>query len=176
MFHKSKNDFLPPSPHCAIKSFFLTFIPFLKPRHQYNFPMYQKDYILRLIDEMTKFLAVVFGLIKKGDYQKASEHLSRSYYELLKEDAAFFRMIPEEDLTNELLGKHNYTRGHLEILAELFNAEAELCLRKMDEPGTMTYSRKSLRLLKFIDKECKTYSQERIDKMQILEERIRLMV
>lgn len=135
--------------------------------------MYQKDYILRLIEEMTKFLAVVLGLIKKGDYQEASEHLASAYYELLKEDAALFRMIPEEDLSNELLEKHNYTNGHLEILAELFSAEAELCMAQIDNPGVVTYSRKALRLLRYIDREYKTYLQERIDKMEMLEERIR---
>lgn len=60
--------------------------------------MYQKDYILRLIEEMTKFLAVVLGLMKKGDYQKASKQLENSYYDLLKEDAAYFRRIPEENI------------------------------------------------------------------------------
>jgi hypothetical protein len=135
--------------------------------------MYQKDYILRLIEEMTKFLAVVLGLMKKGDYQKAAEQIENSYYSLLKEDAAFFRLIPEEDLTHELLDKHNYTNGHLEMLAELFNAEAELCLVKKDLNACLTYSRKSLRLLRFIDAEYRTFSQERINKMEMMEERIK---
>jgi len=134
--------------------------------------MYQKDYILRLIEEMSKFLGIILGLMKKGDYQKASEYLASSYYELLKKDAAYFRMIPEKDLTSELLDKHNYTNGHLEILAELFNAEAELCAAKKDNAGTLLYSQKSLRLFRFIDGEYKTYSQERIDKILMLEKRI----
>jgi len=46
-------------------------------------------------------------------------------------------------------------------------------MAQKDSPGIVTYSRKSLRLLRFIDKEYKTYSQERIDKMEILEERVR---
>jgi hypothetical protein len=140
---------------------------------QHSYTMYQKDYILRMIEEMTKFLAVVLGLMKKGDYQKASEHLASSYYELLKEDAAYFRNIPEEELTHELLENHNYTNGHLEILAELFNTEAELCQAKRDNPGNLIYSLKSLRLFRFVDKEYKTYSQERIDKMTAIEEKIR---
>lgn len=135
--------------------------------------MYQKDYILRLIEEMTKFLAVIFGLMKKGDYIKASEQLDNSYFELLKADAAYFREIPEEDLTHELLDKHNYTYGHLEILAELFNAEAELCLVKKDLNACLTYSRKSLRLFRFIDVEYRTFSQERISKMKKIEDKIR---
>jgi hypothetical protein len=140
-----------------------------------SFIMYQKDYILRLIEEMTKFLAVVFGLMKKGDYQKAAEQLENTYYTLLKEDATFFRQIPEEDLTNELLDKHNYTNGHIEILAELFNAEAELCLAQKDLTSCLTSSRKSLLLFRFIDEEYKTYSQERIDKMESIEERIKTL-
>jgi len=135
--------------------------------------MYQKDYILRMIEELGKFLALLFGLIKKGEYKKASEQLGNIYYDLLKEDAAFFRNIPEEYLAHELLEKHNYTNGHLEILAELFNAEAELCLAQNDKPGAFSNSRKSLQLFRFIDTELKTYSQERIDKMKEIEERLK---
>jgi hypothetical protein len=135
--------------------------------------MYQKDYILRLIEEMTKFMAVIFGLMKKGDYIKASEQLENSYYNLLKEDASFFRLIPEEELTGELLEKHNYTNGHLEVLAELFNAEAELCHAKKDYNTSIIYSRKSLRLLRFLDAEYRTFSLERINKMETIEKRIK---
>lgn len=135
--------------------------------------MYQNDYILRLIEEMGAFLATVFGLLKRGEYRKASEQLGNIYYDLLKEDAAFFRNIPEEDLTHKLLEKHNYTNGHLEILAELFYAEAEMSLAQNDKPGALSYSRKSLLLFRFIDVENRTYSQERIDKMKAIEERIR---
>ncbi|HUX97345.1 MAG TPA: hypothetical protein VMV47_16545 [Bacteroidales bacterium] len=135
--------------------------------------MYQKDYILRLIEEMTKFLAVLFGLMKKGDFQKASEHLEKSYYELLKKDAAYFRSIPEDNLTYDLIEKHNYTNGHLEILAELFNAEAEIYDAKGDKTGNLSYSQKSLMIFRFIDNEYRTYSQERLDKMSRIESRIR---
>lgn len=135
--------------------------------------MYQKDYILRLIEEMTKFLAVVFGLMKKGEYQEASEHLEKTYYELLKQDAAYFRKIPQDDLTSDLLKKHNYTNGHLEILAELFNAEAEIRKAKGDIKGNISFSQKSLILYRFVDKELRTYSQERLDKIARIESRIK---
>jgi hypothetical protein len=130
--------------------------------------MFQRDYILRMIEMAAKTIAAILGLIKKGDIQKASEELTNLYYDLLKEDAAFFKQIPAEDLTQKLLEEHNYTNGHLEILAELFNAEAELCFSKNDAAGTKEFSDKALRLFTFIDAESKTYSQERIDKMEKL--------
>ncbi|MBE0674269.1 MAG: hypothetical protein IH591_06375, partial [Bacteroidales bacterium] len=86
--------------------------------------MLQKDYVLRMIEMLGEMLAAIFGLIRKGDYNRASENLSQIYYDMLKQDAAFFRTIPESELTEKLLQEHNYTNGHLEILAELFFAEA----------------------------------------------------
>jgi hypothetical protein len=137
--------------------------------------MYQKDYILRMIEMLGTLIAGILGLVKKGDYKQATEQLEKIYYDMLKEDAVFFRAIPEEELTHKLLDKHNYTNGHLEILAELFNAEAELALAQGNKSGSLEYSKKSLILFEFIDVEEKTYSQERINKMAAIRERIKAL-
>jgi hypothetical protein len=134
--------------------------------------MYQRDYILRMIEMIGDLIAAILGLIKKGDYINASEQLGRIYFDMLKEDASFFRAIPEEELTHKLLQEHNYTNGHLEILAELFNAEAELELAQSNRAGSLEYSSKSLILFKFIDAEQKTYTPDRIKKMTAIKERI----
>jgi hypothetical protein len=134
--------------------------------------MYQKDYILRMIEMLGDLLAAVLGLIKKGDYKKASEQLGKIYYDMLKEDAAFFRAIPADELTFKLLKEHNYSNGHLEILAELFNAEAELDIAQGNRSGCLEYSTKSLILFEFIDNEQKTYSLARIEKMNAIRNRI----
>jgi hypothetical protein len=71
-----------------------------------------------------------------------------------------------------LLNEHNYTNSHLEILAELFNAEAELELAQGNRSGCLEYSKKSILLLEFIDREQKTYSLERTEKMAAIRNRI----
>ncbi|HBC79534.1 MAG TPA: hypothetical protein DEO60_10885 [Bacteroidales bacterium] len=134
--------------------------------------MYQKDYILRMIEMLGDLLAAILGLIKKGDYINASEELGRIYYDMLKEDAAFFRSIPEANLTSKLMKEHNFTNGHLEILAELFNAEAELENAKGNKPGSLEYFKKSLLLFEFIDREQKTLYPERLGKMAEIRKRI----
>jgi hypothetical protein len=126
-----------------------------------------------MIEMLGDLIAGILGLIKKGEFEKATEKLENLYYGMLKEDSAFFRDIPENELTGRLLYHHNYNNGHLEVLAELFNAEAELCLAQGNKPGSLEYSRKSLRLFEFIDGEYRIYSQERIDKMEAIRERIR---
>jgi hypothetical protein len=134
--------------------------------------MYQKDYILRMIEMLGDLLAAIFGLLRKGDYDQATEKLEDVYYDILKEDAAFFRSIPKEDLTRKLLEEHNYTNGHLEILAELFNAEAEIQLARGNAAGSLEYSEKSLILFEFIDLQQKTLFPERLDKMNAIRERM----
>ena len=101
--------------------------------------MYQKDYVLRMVEMLADLIAVIFGLIKKGDYSLASERIERIYYDMLKQDAAFFRTIPERKLTSKLIEEHNFTSGHLEILAELFNAEAELELAQGHSKSSLGY-------------------------------------
>jgi hypothetical protein len=134
--------------------------------------VYQKDYILRMIEMLGDLIAAVFGLVRKGDYTQASDKLDRIYYDMLKEDAAYFRKIPGEDLTHKLLEEHNYTNGHLEILAELFNADAELELAKGNSEECLDFSEKSLLLFEFIDIQQKTLSLERLDKMNSIRDRI----
>jgi hypothetical protein len=121
-----------------------------------------------MIEMLGELIAGILGLIKKGEFEKASEKLDNLYCQMLKEDSAFFADIPDNELTDKLLKEHNYTNGHLEVLAELFNAEAELCLAQGDNPGCLKHSLRSLRLFEFIDSEYRTYSQDRIDKMEAI--------
>ena len=134
--------------------------------------MYQKDYILRMVEMLADMLAIILGLIKKGEYKLASVRLERIYYDMLKQDASFFRTIPEEQLISKLIEEHNFTNGHLEILALLLNTDAELKLAQRDVSVSIEYSRKALLLFDFIDKESKTYSVERINKIASIKGRI----
>lgn len=134
--------------------------------------MYQRDYILRMIEQAAKMIAALLGLIKKGDLEKATKELEHMYYSLLKQDAAFFNNIPESKLTDSLLHKHNYTNGHLEILAGLFNADALLQLAYGKNDKALSLSKKSLLLFDFIDREERTWSAERLELMNKIRDRI----
>ncbi len=129
-----------------------------------------------MIEMIGDLIAGILGLVRKGDFNKASEEIGRLYYDVLREDSSFFRKIPEEDLTNKLLQEHNYTNGHLEILAELLYAEAELEFARGNKKEALEFSGKSLILFKHIDNEQKTYSFERDKKMKLLRERIEELI
>lgn len=134
--------------------------------------MYQKDYILRMIEMMAELIAGILGLIKKGKFQKASKAIENVYYDVLKQDASFFNKIPLHNLSDSLISEHNYTNGHLEILSELFYAQAELSHAQKRNIESLEYYQKSLHLLEFVIKESKTFSVDKQTRLSEIKNRI----
>lgn len=134
--------------------------------------MYQKDFILRMIEMLAELVAGILGLIKKGDFQKASQSIDSAYQDLLKEDSSFFNKIPLKKLTDNLIQEHNYTNGHLEILPELFYTQAELLMAQKKCSESIEFYQKSLYLLEYVLKETQTFSIEKQLKISTLKNRI----
>ena len=131
--------------------------------------MYEKDYILRMIEMLGEFLAAIFGYIKKRNYNQAYELLDRAYSSLLKEDASFFQKIPKNEISEKLVSEHNFTNNHLEILAELFYAQAELKYYEGKKKESMEFYEKSF---DFVDNSSCTYSLDRTSKQKSIKNRI----
>jgi hypothetical protein len=134
--------------------------------------MYQKDYILQMLEMLTDLIAGILGLIKNGNHKNATKALENAYYDYLKQDSSFFQNISKTDLTNKLLNGHNYNTGHLEILSELFYAQAELYQAQDDLTESPNFYEKSLILLDFVNNESKSYSFEKQSKISTLQSRI----
>jgi hypothetical protein len=134
--------------------------------------MYKKDYILRMIEMMGELIAGILGLIKKGNYQQASQSIENAYVEFLKEDASLFRSLRKEEITAKLINEHNYTNSHLEILAELFYAEAELSFAKGNQNASLEFYEKALILYEFVAKESKTFFVDKQSKIIYIQDRI----
>ena len=134
--------------------------------------MYQRDFILRMVEMLAELIAGILGYIKKGEFQQAEESIERIYYDFLKKDASFFRSIDKDKLTTSLLDEHNYTNGHLDILAELFYAEGELNFAKGNKSKSLEYFEKSLILHTYSDGQSKSFSFEKQEKISKIQERI----
>ena len=119
-----------------------------------------------------ELIAALLGLIKKGDLDQAEKMLERGYYELLRRDAAFFQKIPKERLTRDLLSEHNYSSGHLTVLAELFFAEATLSQAQKKLNNSLICYEKSLLLLEYLEQEDKTWSAKRDERMSFIKAKI----
>lgn len=131
----------------------------------------QKDFILRMIEMMGDLVAALLGKIKRGETHIAEEQIEQYYSDFLKKDASFFRNLPIEDITETLLNEHNYTSGHLQILAELFYAEGELRLATGND-SAKEYFQKSLVLHEYVDNELRTFDLKRQNRLVELKSKI----
>ena len=77
-------------------------------------------------------------------------------------------------MTNQLLSDHNYTNGHLAVLAELFYAEAMVSEAQKKPENCKQYYETSLVLLEFLENEDKTWSAKREERMNLIKEKISL--
>ncbi|MDA3890993.1 MAG: hypothetical protein PF517_04940 [Salinivirgaceae bacterium] len=133
----------------------------------------QKDYLLKMIEMMGDLIAALLGKIKKGDLKIAEEQLEQYYGDFLKKDAAFFRQLPLDGITDRLLNEHNFTNDHLKILAELFFIEGELHIAKKNiEDGKINFN-KALKILVYLDKELKTFDLQQQQKIELIMAKIK---
>jgi len=125
-----------------------------------------------MMEMMAEMIALFLGLIKKGDLQQANKRLNNAYRDFLKKDAAFFHQLPLDNLTTELLQKHDYTHDHLKVLSELFFAEAELLLAQNKSAEALVFYKKALTLLDYTEKQSLNFSITNIGRRNTLNERI----
>ena len=127
---------------------------------------------MRMIEMIGELVRAILGLIKQGKYEEAYRSIENAYRDILKEDAAFFSSIPPEKLTDTLLREHNYTSGHLEVLSELFYAQAEWFHAQDREKESLLYYRKALILLEFVMAESKVFSLGKQARLAYLKKRL----
>jgi tetratricopeptide (TPR) repeat protein len=134
--------------------------------------MHQRDFIMRMIEMIAELIAGILGLIKKGNFQKATQLIDEAYHDYLKQDATYFNSIPTEQLTDELISKHNFSNGHLEILSNLFFAQAELYYAQNNFNESLPFYQKALLLLEFVLNESQTFSFDKQSKSDLIQNRI----
>lgn len=128
---------------------------------------------MKMLEMLGEFVAGIMSFLRKGEFNRANEMIEEAYTDFLKQDAAYFNGLPVEKLTHHLLKKHNYSHAHLEVLSELFNAQAELEYRQGKNQESLVYFEKALLVLRFVVNESKTFSQEKENKLAELQVKVR---
>jgi len=131
--------------------------------------MYQKDYIMRMIEAFAKMVAGIIGLIKKGDPDGARTLIKEAYDTILKinpeelyqyDDPEWYKFCNERSL------------DELEMIAELFKLEGEIRMDAGNSEESLRMRYRSLELFKYVDEQSGTYSVIRFEKISSLEDEL----
>ncbi len=120
--------------------------------------MLQRDYIQRLIRE---FMAALQRLIEKKEAGERQEEVRRLFTQYMG-DYAFFHTAPLDDVMQWFERYPEEERlERISMLAELYYAEADT----LGEPVRTEVLDRAFMLFDFVDRHSRTYSPERLKKM-----------
>lgn len=127
--------------------------------------MLERDYIMRLIRE---FLAALARLLEKKEVTAKHEELKKLYDQYVG-PYTFYHLAPVEKVI-EALGQEDEEKRFykMEMLAELYLAEADM----VSKPEGDLLLKKAFALFDFLDHYSKTYSIERLKKMDAIQQRL----
>ena len=118
-----------------------------------------KDYILKLIEAISRGIAKIIGLKEKGQYTKALEELEQYYLE-------HFDLMHIETESNHL---------KLNMYGELLKHEADINYKLGDTIKAKELYLKSLQSLKKAETESKTFDMKRIGLINEIQESLKLI-
>ena len=119
-----------------------------------------------------EMLAGIFGLLRKRRYKEASQAIENTYAELLRKNSSEILKVDADRLTEILQKDFGFNQQQLEIVAGLLYAEAELNFRQKNFSKSKSLFQKSLIILRYLDKEQRIYSDERLNQISDIEKRI----
>lgn len=133
--------------------------------------MYRKDYVLRLIEEFSKFMSILLKLKKEERFEQAELAVAEAIQKFTETDLNFLLSIPEKDLLIEVAEKRKLNEETLQILAELLYQSAEIKkLLGAGEEDLQAYYRRSLALFKWLQQhQQKVFSIEILRRIELLE-------
>ena len=128
--------------------------------------MLQRDYIQRLIRE---FMAALQRLIEKNEAGERQEEARRLFTQYVG-DYTFYHTATLEDVMQSFGKYHEEERlERINMLAELYYAEAD----SLSEPARTAVLDRAFMLFDFIDRHSRTYSPDRLKKMDDIDARRR---
>jgi phosphoglycolate phosphatase-like HAD superfamily hydrolase len=131
--------------------------------------MYQRDYIMRMIEAFARMIAAILGLREKGDLDKARALVEEAYETILKINSGEIKQYDKEQWRQFCIKR---TPEELEMLADLLKVEGEIMQDsgKAEEGSSFFY--KALELLKLVEAQSGTYSLTRAEKISELEQKL----
>jgi len=130
--------------------------------------MIRKDYLLRYFEELGQVLAKLMGFKEKGDFKGGLELLNETFSNMLHISSGDLNRISSDKLVSYLSDDLQFTLTQISLVAELLFEEAELYNQQTQQEDANTRYRKVLILYKYLSQEEKSYSMERVERMEMI--------
>mgnify|MGYP003563505464 CR=1 FL=1 len=127
--------------------------------------MFQRDYILRLIEEFAKFLAAITGLKADGNLEEALKKIDEAYNELLEVNPKMIKSLREDEVLDYLQKEKEYDKQQLNMVAELLYQEGMIYVEEGDPVSAGNVLKKSKILIGYLMDNDSTFSFDWYEKL-----------
>lgn len=124
--------------------------------------MLQRDYIQRMIEQISKIMALLMGLDVPEERIKI---INEAYEEWLKTNPDFLRTLSPDNIVEVLVRGKGYNAEQIEFLAELMAEEGKAELDRGNITAGQDLLRKTLVLFDYVNDEQQLFSIERMQKI-----------
>jgi hypothetical protein len=127
--------------------------------------MFQRDYILRLIEEFAKFLAAITGLKAGGNLEEALKKIDEAYNELLEVNPKMIKSLSEDEVLDFFQKEKKYDNQQLNMAAELLYQEGMIYVEEGDPVSARNVLEKSKILIGYLMDNDSTFSFDWYEKL-----------
>lgn len=131
--------------------------------------MIQRDYIMRMIEEFGKFLSLVVGLKREGNYEDALEKIDNVYEGMLDLDPKTLKSVDAKELLDFLQNKKKFNNQYVKMIAELLFEEGQIYLETGDPISAQNVLLKAKVLINYLMESDATFSFDWYEKLSIIE-------
>ncbi len=128
--------------------------------------MFQRDYILRLIEEFGKFLAAIAGLRLEGKLEEALKKVDETYNELLEIDPKVVKSLNDNEVLGFFQEEKKYDNKQLNLVAELLYQEGMIYSEEGDPVSAQNVLEKSKILIDYLMENDSTFSYDWYKKLE----------
>jgi hypothetical protein len=120
--------------------------------------MFQRDYVLRLIEEFARFLAAMTGLKKEGKFDDALSMIEKASREMFKLEPNVIKSLLPNEVIPFLLDEKGMNNDGLKMIGELLYEEGMIYMENGDPVSAANVLGKSKILILYLMEHDKTYS------------------
>ena len=127
--------------------------------------MFQRDYILRLIEEFAKFLAVITGLKAGGNLEEALKKIDEAYNEILELNPKLIKSLNNDEVLDYCKKEKRYDNQQMNMVAELLYQEGMIYAEEGDPVSARNVLEKSKVLIGYLMDNDSTFSFDWYEKL-----------
>ena len=132
--------------------------------------MIRKDYILRMVEEFSKFLAAIIGLKREGKFDEALTKIDSVYHGMLDLDPITVKSVDSTELLDLLQNEKGYNHTYLKMIAELLFEEGQIYNGNGDPISARNVLEKSKLLINYLMENDATFSFDWYEKLTVIDD------